>query len=93
MNQATPPRVLAAIRTAISSLSAGLSPADVRENWSEEARQSFLASIRKLGERAARGEDVRDRCRSIARHLDYWRIDSGPLYESVVAVQRASRGE
>lgn len=93
MNQATPPRVKAAIQAAMRALSLGLSPADASSNWSEEARQSFLASIGALGERTAQGEDIREQCRSIARHLDYWGIRSGPLYESVIAVQRAARGE
>jgi hypothetical protein len=51
----------------------------------------MLRWMREILAKVERGMDTADDCLMIGRNLD--EIDSGPLYEAVIAVQRAFRGE
>jgi hypothetical protein len=87
----SPSAPMTELRRAIAALSRPLGAADRASGWSQESRQNMLRWLTDLLDRAQRGGDIRDDCRMIGRTLDS--IDSGPLYDSVVAVQRACRGE
>jgi hypothetical protein len=79
------------LRRAITALSRPLGTADRASGWSRESQQNMLRWLTALLDKAQRGGDISHDCRMIGRTLDS--IDSGPLYDSVIAVQRACRGE
>lgn len=79
------------LHRAIAALSRPLGPLDRSSGWDTESRRSMLRWMQEILAKAQQGIDVRDDCRMIGRNLD--EIETGPLYETVIAVQRASRGE
>jgi hypothetical protein len=87
----TPHSVLGALRKAVAALARPLTDEDRESRWTDDDRTSVLHWLSGLLSRAERGEDVRGDTRMIGRTLD--EIDSGPLYEVVIAVQRVARGE
>ena len=82
---------MAALERAILELSEPLAGSDLDAGWDSPTRGDFLGWMQDLRSRALGGEDVRDKCMSIARSLDASAIDSGRLYDAVIQVQRAWR--